>query len=96
MLSTFCPLASFSSIPNSSINAPLVPEPSSLETIVISDDVSKSALASVLASLPVESALESEFDPPHPVASPATIPTTAAIAINFFNFIFVISFCLVQ
>ena len=35
VLSTFLPLASFSSIPNSSINAPLVPEPSSLDTTVI-------------------------------------------------------------
>ena len=38
----------------------------------------------------------SDFDPPHPVAIPATIAVTAIIAINFFNFIFVISFCLVQ
>ena len=34
----------------------------------------------------------SDFDPPHPVAIPATIAVTAIIAINFFNFIFFVSF----
>jgi len=36
VLSTLFPFASFSSIPKSSINAPLVPEPSSRETTTIS------------------------------------------------------------
>ena len=33
---------------------------------------------------------------PHPTAIPATIPTIASVAINFFNFIPLISFCLFQ
>ena len=81
VLSTFSPEASFSSIPNNSIKAPLVPEPSSLETTEISFAASNSvsAFPSVLSELP-------EF--PHPTAIEATIATVAVNAKNFFIFIF--------
>ena len=68
------------------MNAPLVPEPSSLETIVISFEESQSL--SLLLLLSSEEAL-SEL--PHPTASPAVIVATDKIAINFFNFIIILS-----
>ena len=50
VLSTLFPSASFSSIPNSSMNAPLVPEPSSLEQIVISPEAAAIAVVPIVAT----------------------------------------------
>lgn len=60
VLSTLLPSASFSSIPNNSINAPLVPDPSSLDTTVIALLLSNS---------------EPELSPvPVPAESPELLP----------------------
>ena len=50
VLSTLFPSASFSSIPNSSMNAPLVPDPSSLEQIVISPEAAAIAVVPIVAT----------------------------------------------
>ena len=81
--STLFPFSSFCSIPKSSINAPLVPDPSSLETTVISLEASHSAVCcSPSPSAPVSSDLL-----PHPAARAPVIATTNVIANNFLSFI---------
>ena len=70
------------------MNAPLVPEPSSLETMVISFEESQSLLL-LSAELLSDEPLSDEL--PHPTASPAVIVATDKIAINFFNFIIILS-----
>ena len=69
------------------MKAPLVPDPSSRDTIVISFDVSKSLPLSALLLSVLPSALLSDDDPPHPTAIVAAIAAISATAINFLNFI---------
>src|SRR5699024_1397031 len=76
-------LSSSSTTPNSSVKAPLVPEPSSRDTTVIALAASQSEPD---ASLP-PCAASSELLP-HPVAATAIMLTTDKIAINFFILIF--------
>ena len=85
VLSTFLPLASFSSIPNSSINAPLVPEPSSLDTTVIV------WLFDEEPALPVYEAFDAEPELPHATIVPMHI-TLIATAANLFQFFILMFF----
>ena len=83
VLSTLLPSASFSSIPNNSINAPLVPDPSSLDTTVIALLLSNSEPA--LSPVPVPA--ESPELLPQPVRHPAIITALKTVANTFFIFI---------
>ena len=66
VLSTLFPSASFSSTPVNSMKAPLVPEPSSLETTEISLDVSNPVSELALLFVPALSEFfASEFVEPH-------------------------------
>ena len=98
VLSTLFPSASFSSIPNNSMNAPLVPDPSSRDNTLIYSLASKSAAgassavvsaaASVVASavVPASAAVLSE---PHPaIMLTANIPVTNKLITFFFIMIF--------
>ena len=92
VLSTFVPSAAFSSTPNSSMKAPLVPEPSSRELTLISLLVSKSPVAasvcaaSVAASVaaPLAAVVSLDDEHPHHARLPTTIASVNAVQINFF------------
>ena len=95
VLSTFSPASFLLSMPNSSMNAPLVPEPSSRETTVIGPSalppagsvVSVSVSAADCASVctPVAAAVVSAgLLPPHAVRLAIVIPIANTIANVFF------------
>ena len=94
VLSTFSPASFFSSTPNSSMNAPLVPEPSSREITLICPEKSPPAALlspSVLpeASFVVSAAKELLLSLlPHPASIPAAIIAVKVIAITFLFIIF--------
>ena len=81
----------FSSMPNSSINAPLVPEPSSRDTIVMSLELSQS-VCTVFVSAAASALLSSDALFPQPVAAIVNILIIDKTAINFFILILQISF----
>ena len=78
-MSTLLPSASFSSIPKSSTNAPLVPDPSSRERMVISPDAPVWSELSAVLSFPLL---------PHPTMVPSANVATRSVAAISFNFIF--------
>ena len=101
VLSTLFPSASFSSIPNNSMNAPLVPEPSSRDNTLTYSLASKSALSAVGVSSAVVSAAASAeasavvpasaavLSEPHPaIMLTANIPVTNKLITFFFILIF--------
>src|SRR5699024_12692912 len=77
-------LSSSSTTPNSSVKAPLVPEPSSRDTTVIALAASQPDAVSEPLSEPALSLLLL----PHPTAATAIILAIDNTAINFFIFIF--------
>ena len=79
VMSTLLPSASFSSIPKSSTNAPLVPDPSSRERMVISPDAPVWSALSAVLSFPLL---------PHPTMVPSANVATRSVAAISFNFIF--------
>ena len=101
VLSTLFPSASFSSIPNNSMNAPLVPEPSSRDNTLTYSLASKSALSAAGVSSAVVSAAASAeasavvpasaavLSEPHPaIMLTANIPVTNKLITFFFILIF--------
>ena len=78
VLSIFSPASFFSSMPNSSINAPLVPEPSSRETTVIVPSAAPPCALSLL---------------PQPANIPTATVIAKATANTFFIFISLLFFC---
>ena len=91
VLSIFSPLASFSSTPNSSMNAPLVPEPSSREYTEISSSVSKSAVAAVFSASAVIS-VAAVVSAVSVLQQPASIAAVSAMIINKLTVFFFIMF----
>ena len=103
VLSTLFPSASFSSIPNNSMNAPLVPEPSSRDNTFTYSLASKSAVAAGVSSAVVSAAsVEASavvsadvlvsaavLSEPHPaIMLTANIPVTNKLITFFFIMIF--------
>ena len=99
VLSTFSPASFFSSTPNSSMNAPLVPEPSSREITLICPEKSPPAALLSPSVLPSASVAEASFVVsavkelllsllPHPASIPAAIIAVKVIAITFLFIIF--------
>ena len=104
VLSTLFPSASFSSIPNNSMNAPLVPEPSSRDNTLTYSLASKSALSAAGVSSAVVSAAASVeasavvsadvlvsavLSEPHPaIMLTVNIPVTNKLITFFFILIF--------
>ena len=102
VLSTLFPSASFSSIPNNSMNAPLVPEPSSRDNTFTYSLASKSAVAAGVSSAVVSAAsveasavvsaavlVSAVLSEPHPaIMLTANIPVTNKLITFFFIMIF--------
>ena len=94
VLSTFSPASFFSSTPNSSMNAPLVPEPSSREITLICPEKSPPAAVLSPSVLPSASFVVSAVEElllsllPHPASIPAAIIAVKVIAITFLFIIF--------
>ena len=103
VLSTLFPSASFSSIPNNSMNAPLVPDPSSRDNTLTYSLASKSVVAAGASSAVVSAAASVEasavvsadvlvsavLSEPHPaIMLTANIPVTNKLITFFFILIF--------
>ena len=100
VLSTLFPSASFSSIPNNSMNAPLVPDPSSRDSTLTYSLASKSVVAAGASSAVVSAAASAEasavvpasaavLSEPHPaIMLTANIPVTNKLITFFFILIF--------
>ena len=84
VISTFSPLASFSSTPMSSMNALRVPDPSSREYTETSPDGDTSSAAAASPAAWPESALFPEAQPARANAPRASTAPTARIMIFFF------------
>ena len=99
VLSTLFPSASFSSIPNNSMNAPLVPDPSSRDNTLTYSLASKSVVAAGASSAVVSAAasavvsadvlVSAILSEPHPaIMLTANIPVTNKLITFFFILIF--------
>ena len=99
VLSTLFPSASFSSIPNNSMNAPLVPDPSSRDNTLTYSLASKSVVAAGASSAVVSAAasavvsadvlVSAVLSEPHPaIMLTANIPVTNKLITFFFILIF--------